>query len=113
MRFLSDENFRADVVQFLRGRGHDVKIAPKGSLDPHIAALARREKRVLLTNDTDFSISLQFPPRDYPGIFVFRIHPPRFEKFKNALEGFLSHYGSKRIKGKTFVIQEDSFLEIE
>ncbi len=113
MRFLSDENFRSDVVKFLQNRGHDVKVAPKGSLDRHVAALAKKEKRVLLTNDTDFSISLQFPPCDYSGILVFRIHPPRFEKFKNVLEGFLSRYSAKKIKGKTFVVQEHSFLEIE
>ena len=113
MRFLSDENFRSDVVKFLRDQKHDVKITSKGSWDRQIAALARKEKRVLLTNDTDFSISLQFPPRDYSGILVFRIHPPRFEKFKNALEVFLSCYSFSKIKGRTFVIQEDAFLEIE
>ena len=84
-----------DVVKFLQSQGHDVKIVPKGSLDGHIAVLA-----------------MQFPPRDYSGILVFRIHPPRFEKFKNVLEDFFSSYSDKKIKGKTFVVQEHSFLEI-
>ena len=113
MRFLSDENFRRDVVKFLEHQGHDVKIVPANSSDKMVAALAKKEKRAILTNDADFSMSLQFSPRDYYGILVFRIHPPRFEKFKVAIENFLALYNFQFIKGKTFIIEETSFLEIE
>jgi predicted nuclease of predicted toxin-antitoxin system len=113
MRFLSDENFRRDVVGFLQRQGHDVKIIPRNSSDKTVAILAKKEKRIILTNDGDFSVSLQFPPHDYYGILVFRIHPPRFERFKIALENFFALYSAQFIKGKTFIIEETSFLEIE
>ena len=113
MRFLSDENFRLDVIEFLERQGHDVKKVPKRSSDKSIASLAKKDKRILLTNDSDFSISLRFPPEDYYGILIFRIHPPRFEKFKQALINFLSLYDTSLINGKTFIIEEVNFLEIE
>ena len=113
MRFLSDENFRLDVVKFLENQGHDVKKTPKRYSDKQVAVLAKKEKRILLTNDADFSVSLQFPPTEYLGILVFRIHPPRFEHFKYALENFFAQYSVSHIKGKTFVIEQGAFLEIE
>ena len=113
MRFLSDENFRWDVVKFLEAQGHDIKISPKKASDKIVANLAKKEKRILLTNDADFSVSLQFPPREYWGILIFRIHPPRFEKYQKAINSFLSLYDTGFVKGKTYIIEEDSFIEIE
>ncbi len=113
MRFLSDENFRWDVVRFLEAQGHDIKISPSKSSDKVVINLAKKEKRILLTNDTDFSISLQFPPRQYWGILVFRIHPPSFEKYKKAIDNFISLHDTRFVKGKTFIIEENSFIEIE
>lgn len=113
MRFLSDENLRWDVVKFLKTRGHDIKTSPPRASDKVVINLAKKEKRILLTNDTDFSVSLQFPPWEYWGILIFRIHPPRFEKYKKAIENFIALYDARFVKGKTFIIEEDSLIEIE
>ena len=113
MRFLADENFRFDVIEFLKSNGHDVARGVSRSNDKEIAAHAKRERRILLTNDSDFAVTLQFPPHEYQGLLVFRIHPPRFEKFKRALEYFLMLRTPAQINGKTFILEEDSFLEIE
>ena len=113
MYFLADENFRFDVIEFLKSNGHDVtRVVPRSS-DKEIAAYAKKEKRILLTNDSDFSMTLKFPPHEYHGFLVFRVHPPRFENFKIAIEHFLTLRTSAQIKGKTFILEDDSFLEIE
>ena len=113
MRFLADENFRFDVIEFLKSNDHDIKRVSARSSDQAIAAYAKKEKRILLTNDSDFSMTLKFPPHEYPGFLIFRIHPPRFQNFKNAIEHFLALRTSTQIKGKTFILEENSFLEIE
>ena len=112
MRFLADENFRTDVINFLKSLGHDIKKVPPRSSDTIVAALAKRENRILLTNDIDFSITLNFPPYKYNGILVFRIHPPRFEKFVHAIKHFLALRNPHNIQGKTFIIEENSFIEL-
>ena len=113
MRFLADENFRLDVVKWLKLQGHDVNWAASRLPDKTLANLAKTENRILLTIDSDFAMTLMFPPRRYNGVLIFRIHPPSFEKFKKALMDFFVHRNEIEINGKTFIIEEDSFLEIE
>jgi hypothetical protein len=112
MRFLADENFRHDVIAYLDSHGHDVKITPKGVADIQIASLAKKEKRVLLTNDGDFANTLRFLPKAYYGILIFRLHPPKFEKYKVALGSLLMLKATKDIKGKTLIIKEDECIEL-
>jgi predicted nuclease of predicted toxin-antitoxin system len=57
MRFLADENVPGPAVAALRERGHDVfwiKESMPGADDPAILDLAQRERRVVVTADTDF-----------------------------------------------------------
>ena len=114
MRFLADENFRHDVIKFLISQGHDVKRLPKRTSDEIVAQSAHLEKRILLTNDSDFLATLKFPPHKFSGILVFRILPPSFERFKTAIDHFLANKPQEAIAGKTFQVEEDDdFLEIE
>ena len=112
MRFLADENFRWDVIRFLEKQGHNVKLSPRNTDDKKVADIAHKEKRILLTNDNDFSITLQFPPKKFSGILIFHIHPPRFEKYVLALNNFLNSRRNNQINGKTFLIEEYTFIEI-
>ncbi len=57
MRFLADENVPGPVVAVLRERGHDVlwiRESMPGANDPVVLELAQRERRVVVTADTDF-----------------------------------------------------------
>lgn len=57
MRFLADENVSRHVVERLRAAGFDVAaIGPMnpGALDSDVLATARRDGRVLITEDRDF-----------------------------------------------------------
>jgi predicted nuclease of predicted toxin-antitoxin system len=57
MHFLADESCDFAVVRALRSDGHDVvamaEISPRAE-DAFVIALAKREERVLLTEDKDF-----------------------------------------------------------
>ena len=57
MKFLADENIHADIVGWLRNSGHDVLYAAEsltGASDDELLATARREDRLLITDDKDF-----------------------------------------------------------
>ena len=111
MRFLADENFRLDVIKFLKTAGHDVEGVIPQTPDEIVADSLKKEKRVLLTNDADFSQTLKFPPHEYPGILIFRIHPPSLEKFKRAIRNFFDTRSAHKINGKTFLVEENSVIE--
>ena len=57
LTFLADESCDFAVVRALRGAGYDVLAAVetcRGADDEHLIELARRERRVLITEDRDF-----------------------------------------------------------
>jgi predicted nuclease of predicted toxin-antitoxin system len=77
VRFKLDENMATEVAEFLRSLGHDASTVGEqrlcGAGDAAIAEAIREEGRVLATLDLDFADIRRYPPRDYPGLIVFRI----------------------------------------
>src|ERR1044072_4382557 len=88
MRLFADENLEFDIVEVLRGLGHDVKLlAPenRGSHDPEVLALATSDDRVFLTNDKDFA-ELAFLQRQLTsGIVLVRL--PHLQSEAKARRG--------------------------
>jgi predicted nuclease of predicted toxin-antitoxin system len=57
VRFLADEDLHADLVRWLRSRGHDVSYAAEtaaGEPDEALLRRAREDGRILVTDDKDF-----------------------------------------------------------
>lgn len=54
-KFLFDENVRQELYKFLKAKNIDVKLAVKGSSDQALLVISKSEKRILVTNDQDFS----------------------------------------------------------
>ena len=78
MRILADENIQYSVVAGLRELGHDVRFAnetDQHSPDENLLELATRDRRALITYDTDFGelIHQRHMPAPY-GVMLFRIH---------------------------------------
>lgn len=59
MKFFADENVAKSLVQLLRSRGFDVRDVKEenlqGSSDQEILFLAKKENRIIITHDKDFS----------------------------------------------------------
>jgi len=55
IKLLLDENVHFSLLRSLKENKFDVFVPPKGTLDKEIARLTLKEKRVLITNDADFS----------------------------------------------------------
>lgn len=80
MRFLADENIHADLVEWLRSAGHDVTYAAEamsGDTDEILLATARREKRILVTDDKDFGELVFHRKVASQGILLIRLSSPR------------------------------------
>lgn len=75
MLFLADENCDFAVVRALRSAGHDVtsvaELSPRVA-DDFVLNLARREKRLLLTEDKDFGNLVYADSRATAGVILIR-----------------------------------------
>ncbi len=78
MCFKTDENLPLDAVTLLRSSGYDTMSVFDQSLvgekDSVIASICQEERRILITLDLDFADIRTFPPNEYEGIIVLRIH---------------------------------------
>lgn len=77
-RFKLDENIPREADALLHGAGHDVHSVLSegivGCSDEELLEVCRREQRILVTLDLDFSDIRLYPPEMHPGIWILR--PP-------------------------------------
>lgn len=78
MRILADENISGHIVTRLRGVGHDLRWAKESDpseVDANLLMLANRQRRTLITYDTDFGELVHRHDMTAPyGVIQFRIH---------------------------------------
>jgi predicted nuclease of predicted toxin-antitoxin system len=76
VRFLVDESAGPEVAELLKQLGHNAKFAAEvgliGHSDEDVFAVAWRDKRVIVTHDSDFLDDRRFPPHRNPGVIVVR-----------------------------------------
>lgn len=94
MRFLIDEDLPRSTGDLLRRYKHkavDVRdIGLRGAKDHQIAAHAQSEGLCLMTGDSDFSDIRNYPPGEYAGLVVLKLHRTATASFiLNLMESFL------------------------
>lgn len=92
--FLLDENVDVRVGKFLKEEGYDISFVPKGIRNGEVLALAQKDKRVLVTHDTDFLDAFSIHKDRSLIIVVIRIHPPTKEAVTAAFSALLPHLSS-------------------
>lgn len=55
LKFLLDENVHVGLYKFLRKKSIAVVFVPRAISDKQIALISKKEKRILVTNDEDFT----------------------------------------------------------
>ncbi len=88
-RFLLDENVRAELASFLKSRDVNFKLLPKRSSDRLLAAVSKREKRVLVTYDKDFA---EYPYDKICSVFCLRIPQKDTAALLTQFEKLLAEY---------------------
>ena len=91
MRIKLDENLPTSLVTDLQALGHDVDTAPdeglSGHPDPDVWSAAQTAKRLLITQDLDFSDIRAFAPGTHFGLMLVRLREPG----RAALRARVSH----------------------
>ncbi len=94
----------------MRQNGHDAVSVydqqMRGSADDDLAAVCRREGRVIVTQDLDFSNIIAFPPEEYPGIIVFRLHDPSRPSLLAAMRRRLPMLASEPLSGCLWTVDD-------
>ena len=111
LKFLLDENIPIQVKNFLKSKGHIAEYSTKGIKNKELASLALNKQYILLTRDRGFANTILFPPKQFYGIIVLQIHPPKAEKLIKEIESLLTKV--KEYKGKLLIIKDGELKIIE
>lgn len=111
MIFKLDENLPAEATAQLHKNGfdahtvHDEGLA--GANDAVIAEVARREGRVLITLDRDFSDIRAYPPGDHAGIVILR--PQTQDKYTvgELLKRLITVLKNESPAGELWLVESD------
>ena len=110
-KFLLDENIPRSIKRFLESKGFSAEYSSKGIVNGKLASLAKEMKLVLVSLDSDFLDKPIFPPKEFSGIIVFVIHPPKPQRLERALSSLLSKV--KEFKSKLFIVDEENFEVVD
>ena len=106
IKFLADVNMEKPVVDFLAGCGYDVKWIPDYNceiLDKDLLALARKEKRILITNDKDFGELTFLQKKLSVGIILFRVKGQNSDDKVKLMEKVLENHYDKLLNHFTVI----------
>src|SRR5438105_2311183 len=99
MRFLLDESAELRLRNFLRDQGHDATAIAHDYLasltDDQVLAIARTEKRILVTNDRDFGELIFHHRRAHVGVIFFRLSDQAITTKFLWLERLLRDYSNQ------------------
>jgi predicted nuclease of predicted toxin-antitoxin system len=98
IRFLADVNVEKPIVDYLSGKGYDVKWMPDYNcemLDDALLNLANIERRILITNDKDFGELAFLQKRISAGIILLRVKGQKAHDKVRLLKKFLQNYQNK------------------
>jgi predicted nuclease of predicted toxin-antitoxin system len=104
-KFLLDENVHRKLEHFLISKGYDVCVVPKGAKNGVLAAKSKTEKRIFITNDSDFTTYLK------ESIFcVIWLRIPQYnpEALIESFSKLLKSTASKDLAGTLVILQEGS-----
>ena len=110
MRFKIDENLPAEFVPLLSSEGHDAETildeGLQGRDDARVSVVCQSEDRALITLDTDFADIRTYPPGEYPGLLVLRLHRQDKPHVLAVMQRVLVLLGRESPRGRLWIIDE-------
>lgn len=109
VKFLRDENVKKRLEVFLKQQGFDAASKPKGLFNGELARLSKSERRVLITNDEDFSNSEFFPRERIFSVVWLKIPQDKPELLIPAFSKLLKKIKPSDFEGNLVTLYEDRF----
>ncbi len=106
IQFLLDENVRKELLSFLQKMGFSASIAPKGASDETLAQISIKEKRVIVTNDEDFS---EYPKNTVYSVIWLRIPQNDPQSLLTMFDQLLKEYND--FNGKLIVLEKNTWKD--
>ena len=110
MLFEVDQNLHDDFAVLLRQHGHDAVTVNdqqmQGHADDDIAAACLREGRAIVTQDLDFSNILTYPPQDYSGIIVLRLHDQSRPSVVAVVSRLIPLFATESLVGCLWIVDD-------
>jgi predicted nuclease of predicted toxin-antitoxin system len=110
VRLLADLHIAPRTVAFLRSKGHDVvragDVLPAAASDAQLVALARIERRTVLTQDLDFSAIVALSGESGPSIISLRLESSRIESVNMRLDQALGMLETEVSRGVLATVEE-------
>lgn len=109
MKLKLDEHLGAACLKLLRDAGHDVSTVPMQGMtsasDFDLIHLCRREERVLVTLDPDFSNPMRFPPHEFAGIVLRLPARPTLHSLYKMVETAIAALPTASPVGKPWTVE--------
>jgi len=110
MKFKLDENLPIELVRLLKDNGHDALTVLEqnlgGESDSRIAQVCKKEKRVLITLDTDFSDILTYPPEEFFGLIVLRLKTQDKPRVLSVVSRLVSILFKEPLERHLWIVEE-------
>jgi len=110
MEFKVDENLPVEVADLLRQVGYDAVTVfeqhLEGSPDSDIASVCQEEGRALITLDTDFADIRAYPPAQFPGLIVLRLHRQDKPHVLKVIERLIPLLSSEPLEHLLWIVEE-------
>jgi predicted nuclease of predicted toxin-antitoxin system len=104
-KFLLDENVHSKLQHFLIAQGYNVSAVPKGAKNGVLAAKSKTEKRIFVTNDSDFSA---YPKESIFCVIWLRIPQYKPEALIASFTKLLKSITNKDLTGTLVILKEGS-----
>ena len=110
MNFKIDENMPVEVAELLKQAGYDAITVSEqnliGTSDTNLAVVCQKEKRVIITLDTDFTDIRTYPPSNFSGIIVMRLNRQDEPHILEVFERVIRLFSQEPIDRHLWIIEE-------
>ena len=109
LKFIADVNVEKPIIDYLSGKGYDVKWIPDYDcqiLDKDLLIMANAENRILITDDKDFGELIFLQNKLSAGIILIRVKGQGVQNKVKLIKRLLQRYSDKL--SNNFVIITDN-----
>jgi predicted nuclease of predicted toxin-antitoxin system len=110
MLFKVDENLPKETVKLFQSVGHDADTVEteglNGAPDSEVLAACKRERRTIVTLDTDFADIRLYPPAETDGLIVLRLKSQDKVCVLGIVKRLISLLSTERVEQRLWIVEE-------